>query len=79
MCIFDIISVMIKPTPKLACSTGNTRRDVEERPVCFLAGSRVSFAGLVGCVAHIGTGVRKAYSHWVLASGGRCWLGGAAD
>lgn len=63
VCIFDILSSVIKLTPKLACSAGNTRHDVEERPVCFLAGSHVSFVGLVRCVAHIRTGGRKAYSH----------------
>lgn len=62
-------------TPKLACSTGNTRRDMEERPVCFLASSRVSFVGLIRCVAHIHTGIRKAYSHWFMASGGQCCAG----
>lgn len=61
VCTFDVLSGVIKLTPKLACSAGNARRDVEERPVCFLAGSHVSFVGLVRWVAHIRTSGRKAY------------------
>ena len=79
VCIFDVISSAIKLTPKLACGAGNTRRDREEGPVCFLTGSRVSFVGLIRCVALIRTGVIKAYSHWFMASGGQCLLGWAAD
>ena len=79
VCIFDVISSVIKLTPKLACGAGNTRRDMEEGPVCFLTGSCVSFVGLIRCVAHIHTGVIKAYSHWFMASSGQCLLGWAAD
>lgn len=54
--------------------------DLSHCPGALLfSGSRACFVGLVRSLAHIHTGVREAYSHWFVASGGQCFPGWAAD